>query len=261
MPTPLDHAVVWRPSGATGVVLLVHGLGADAADTWGADLQGGGFLGRQLAAAPPHAVAYVDYPARLGLPGAGALPPLSDLSAGLCETIRQSFLPAYDRLAVVAYCLGGLVVNFALAELMADPDASVARGRLMTVLLDSPVDWPDGPLDGSMAAVARMLRIDASTLRANAAWWREECGPEARVAAHAVVSRDACWVTPFKPGSTVPPDRVLRSHLAHLDLVRPPAAGDHDAYDHVAALVADHLCATTGLADRGDAHAGVVHVG
>jgi hypothetical protein len=252
MPKPLDHKVVWRPSGATGVVLLVHGLGADAADTWGPDLQGGGFLGRLLGSAPPYAVACVDYPARLGLPGPGALPPLSDLSAGLAATIRQSFLPAYDRLAVVAYCLGGLVAHFALADLLAAPDAPVARGRLMTVLLDSPVDWPDGPLDGSMAAVARMLRVDASTLRTSAAWWRDGSGPAARVAAHAVVSREACWVTPFKPGSTVPRDRVLRSRIAHLDLVRPPAVGDHDAYDHVAALVTEHLCATTESAKRGD---------
>ncbi len=240
-PSPVRLSFAWRPERATAVLLLVHGLGADSQQTWGVDAEGGGFLARLLDPQPPYAVACLDYPSMLGLPGGPSLPDLATLSRGLLATLGEELLPAYDRVAVVAYCLGGLVVHVALADLLAEAAGSVAAGRLLTVLLDAPEDWPDGPLEGSMAAVARMLRVDGPTLRANAAWWSDRAGPAGSVEAHAVVSRDACWVTPFKPGSTASPDRVLRSGLAHLDLARPPASGGHEVYDHVVALLERHL--------------------
>ncbi|MEJ8847861.1 hypothetical protein [Variovorax rhizosphaerae] len=229
-------------------MLLVHGLGADSDETWGPGAGGDGFLARLIETEPPYALLCVDYPSRLGLPrSAASLLPLSSLSAGFATALRESLLPAFEKLVIVAYCLGGLVARFALADLLnpqgraAFSPPSVADGGLMLILLDAPEDWPDSPLDGPMSAITRMLQVDAPAMQANAAWWRDRFGPASRIDAYAVLSRDHCWVTPFKPGSTVPQERVLRSSVAHLDLVRPSAGGSHEVCDHVAALLAARL--------------------
>jgi hypothetical protein len=227
---------VWRPSAACGAAVFIHGLGADAAQTWGADQDGAGFLGRLLRLRPGFAVACYDYPSRLGLPGQNGLPPMAKLSERLGATIRDELLPAYERVAIVAYCLGGLVTRFALASGHSiEPGIAPYYGRLTVFFLDSPEDWPDGPLDLAATVIARRLAVGERALRANAAWWADRSGPAGQVEDHAVVSGDHCWVTPFKPGSTVPGARVLRSGIGHLDLARPSAADPHQAYDYVAA--------------------------
>jgi hypothetical protein len=232
---------VWRRPRASGTVLLVHGLGENSVHTWGTD-RDYGFLGRLLRPAPGFAVACYDYPSRLGLGDQGGLPILARLSECLAATIRDELAPAGPRIAIVAYCLGGLITRFALpAVLAAGPGTARRPGHFMLLLLDSPEDWPDAPLGPAMTAITRRLALDEPALRANAAWWADRSGLAGQVEDYAVVSDDHCWITPFKPGSTVPARRVHRCGIGHLGLTRPPAAGRHEAYDYVAARLGQYF--------------------
>jgi hypothetical protein len=239
----------WRPRQARGTVLLVHGLGADSAQTWGAG-RDGGFLGRLVRSAPGFAVACYDYPARLGPPGQDGqerLPTLPQLSRRLAAVIPGELVPAGGRVAVVGYCLGGLITRFALPRVLAaDREKTSRDGGPLMLLLDAPEDWPDSPLGPALAVIAGRLALDQRTLRANAAWWADRAGPAGQVEDHAVVSDEHCWITPFKPGSTVPASRVLRTGIGHLDLTKPPAAGRHQAYDYVAARLERYFGGTEG---------------
>jgi hypothetical protein len=246
----------WRPPRASGTVLLIHGLGGNAAHTWGAD-QDGGFLGRLMRPGPGFAVACYDYSSRLGLPGQGGLPTLARLSERLAATIRDELVPAGRRVAIVAYCLGGLIARFAVpGVLAAGPGTAQRRGGFMLLLLDAPEDWPDGPLGTAMTAITRRLALDERALRANAAWWADRSGLAGQVEDYAVVSDDHCWITPFKPGSTVPARRVLHSGIGHLGLTRPPAVGRHEAYDHVAACLGQYFGEPEGTTGRPGDQAG-----
>ena len=192
-----------RPASSNGVVVFLDGLDGSRPDSWGHAHAAETFPHRLQGELPAVAVACYDYPSGLGRSTRRARD-LATLADQWLSALRHHLVPEFERIGIVGYCLGGMLTRFAL-PLLHGAEASLRQVPLMVHALDTPEDWPNGPLTPPMAAIARILELDEASLRSNAAWWSHDAPSWGRLEEHAVVSLRDSWVTPFQPGSTSPP--------------------------------------------------------
>lgn len=259
---PAPARLIWaaQPIAARAVVVFIHGLDGHTARTWGQPGQAGAFIERLQHDLPQVAVAAYDYPSALRAIVADSTLTLQSQANRLAECLRETLLPNFQSVIVIAHCLGGLLTTLALRHLIEQGDLSNppnSTKQVLLFLLDTPHDLPaSGPsqwLTGLLGAVS----LTPAALAANADFWRQTvlAAPNSPgsvssvVSAYAVVSTQPSWVSHLKPDLELPADRVCRLELPHEALTHAPLRDAHDAavaaefapYDFILEKLRAHL--------------------
>jgi len=233
---------ITRPRYARGVVIFLHGLNGHCLASWGRPEHPGAFQHRLAAAFPDTAIGYYDYPSHAERILRDEALTLERLAHDWLKTFRGELLPAFERIGIVHHCIGGLLTRFALRRWMSQAgDDTVRDVRVMLHFLDTPEDWPDKVPSARVRGIMRGLAIDEITLRGCATWWSARSSVAGSVEDHAVISAQDNWITPFKPGSTIPARRVLISNVVHAELSCAPMIGRYPPYDYVAKQLRRHF--------------------
>lgn len=215
-----------RPDGATAAVVFLHGLDGHYWRTWGTDENPGTFIRRTIEDLPQLAVAAFDYPARLfGFLDENALT-IDEISQAWAESLRETILGKYSTVAIVGYCLGGIVTTLALRRLLSS--RALPPCRILAFLLDVPHDWPECYL-----TTGEVLKVEVATLHANAEFWRAQQQLRNGLSAYAVLSRGDSWTSSFNPAGRLPPDRICSVAVTHVQLTKPPVRGFFKPFDFV----------------------------
>jgi hypothetical protein len=216
------HTIAAAPSPAPLVVFL-HGLDGDALTTWGLPTESATFPRRVAAAFPGCAVVSLGYPARLGRFLREPNFTVAPIAAALAETLAI-LGDGRPRVAIIGYCLGGLLASLALRQIRPEgcgPPAFLA-------LMDAPLLLPAA--GDPYPEVTSALGFEPEPLAVNVAWLRDEVlGSRLRLAT--IVSEAPGWVAPYAREALSPPAPLARVAGDHLALARAPTTGDFAPLD------------------------------
>lgn len=212
------------PPDASATLLLVQGLDGTL---YGPAARGDG-LARGMAERFPGCAIYgFDYPCRLRQ--------LAKMTEDALEPAAQRLAETLGRLdggvALVGHCLGGLIATRAVLRIAPRP------GRPITLfLLDSLADFPKAAPDAWARGLLEALKITEADLRAQGAAWRAMmASAPPGLNAHAILSGEESWITPFCPQNGIPAERTWRVARSHETLVALDASGNSPVLDRITA--------------------------
>ena len=232
---PAPARLIWavQPPGASAVVVFIHGLDGHTARTWGQPGQAGAFIQRLQRDLPQVAVAAYDYPSALRTIVTDGTLTLQSQADQLAECLRETLLPSFQSVIVIAHCLGGLLCTLAVRHLveqgdLGNPPKSITQ--MLLFLLDTPHNVPASGPSQWLTGLLGALSLTPAALAANADFWRQTvlAAPDAPgsvsslVSAYAIVSTQLSWVSHLKPDLELPADRVCRLDIPHEALTHAP---------------------------------------
>ena len=236
------------PSEAKAAAVFIHGIAGHYLDSWGEKNCPATFLRRLSVDCPSVAVFSADYPSGMDRLVDDDDLTLRRLVEGWANVLGESVMNHYRAVAVIGFCLGGLLTTMAIRQWFVN-DAKWAQclasgdGRLMLFLLDTLHQVPnkEDHKEG-LVGMRSAFQCGAEEFQENVNFWRglmKQEFPRERlpVDAFALLSEGESFVKSWSPHAHLPSHRVHQTKVSHEHLVRPPTGGAFFPYDFVASKI------------------------
>ena len=244
---------VSEPAEANAAAVFVHGIAGHFLNSWGPEGLPGTFLKRLSFDLPHVAVFTADYPSDMDRVIDDDALTLQRLVDCWADKLGYSLMNRFTSVAVIGYCLGGLLTTMAIRQWFHRDTRWSQRlfsheDRMMLLLLDvlHQVPTKEDQKDG-LVGLRSALQCNELAFQKNVDFWKKlvgssHVGEGLPIEVHALLSQGDSFVRSWSPHAHLPKNRVHQTDVSHENLTRPPLSGAFFTYDFVVDRIREFGC-------------------